>query len=172
MFSKMQSSAAASAVMISFLAPKSKAQIAPPPQFDYASSLSCAKCIQGGYEYVYDNGAEANTQFYKDVTDYSGFCCTKIKDVVDCNDTTMWDTWTAAVNDNTLKEAFTTALSDYYNTAGNGKVKTGIIVREFYSQLKVITDTALRKDWFVFKSNDITVTNKLASYKKDNLEAS
>jgi len=97
----MRSSAAVATVMISSLASESEAQITVPPQFTYKSALSCAQCINAGYEYVYDDGTADVGQFYKDLTSgstYTGYCCTTINGTKDCNDTTMWNTWKASVD--------------------------------------------------------------------------
>jgi len=169
MFSKIQSKAAVAAVMIGALQTQTEAKIVPPPQYDYQSSLSCSQCIQAGYQYVYDNGTSAQkTQLYKEIATggkYTGFCCTTLTDgTVDCNDSTMWHTWTSSV-DQAQVQNFNAQFKALYTANGaNGLEKAREYVSTLYKESKLKTTVKDKRNYFLGLTADITIEHKKAAW--------
>lgn len=155
------------AVMISSL-PETDGQIVPPPQYDYTSALSCAKCIQAGYQYVYDSGESDEKQYYKQIAsmgDYTGFCCTELADGrIDCNDENMWRSWTSTVSQEEV-ETFNSNFSEYFGVFG--LEQTRAIVAELYGEQDNKVTTLEKKYYFLGLSGRITIDHNEATWTND-----
>lgn len=174
MFSKILSPSAAPAVMIGVLPSLANSMIVPPPQFDYASSLSCAKCIQAGYQFVYDSGDADASQLYMELesgNQYSGFCCKTLTDgTTDCNDTEMWEIYSVVLEQEEIED-FDSNFQVYFNTFGMEAAKG--IVSELYDNKNVKVTDLEKRYYFLGLSADMTIQSRLEepSVLKDDIDA-